>query len=234
MQVLICDDHPIVASALGMTLETAFDAQVHIALSCSQALGKVREIGQLDLLMLDLHIPGEDPRGNLAAARAACPGTPIMVFSGSDDAHNLRLALEMDVAGFLPKSSSPEVVEAALRLVLAGGRYLPDAVRLLALGEPVPTPTPAPAPTLAGAQVVSAHATANATANGGADGHAGLTTRQRHVLQLLAQGSPNKQIARELGISPATVKVHVAQVLATLGAGNRTEAVMMAHQRGLL
>lgn len=212
MQVLICDDHPIVASALGMTLETAFDAEVHIALNCSQALDKVGQIGPLDLLMLDLHIPGEDARGNLAAARAACPDTPIMVFSGSDDAHNLRLALEMDVAGFLPKSSSPEVVEAALRLVLAGGRYLPDAVRLLALGE-------APAESFHG--------------HGSADGHA-LTVRQRHVLQLLAQGSPNKQIARELGISPATVKAHVAQVLAALGAGNRTEAVMIARQRGLL
>jgi DNA-binding NarL/FixJ family response regulator len=143
-----------------MTLETAFDAQVHIALNCSQALDKVGQIGPLDLLMLDLHIPGEDARGNLAAARAACPDTPIMVFSGSDDAHNLRLALEMDVAGFLPKSSSPEVVEAALRLVLAGGRYLPDAVRLLALGEPAPAPS-----------------------NGFADGHSALTARQHHVLQ---------------------------------------------------
>ncbi len=214
MQVLICDDHPIVASALGMTLETAFDAQVHIVLNCSQALDRIREIDRLDLLMLDLHIPGEDARGNLAAARAACPDTPIMVFSGSDDVHNLRLALEMDVAGFLPKSSSPEVVEAALRLVLAGGRYLPDGVRLLALGEAEP-----------------AHP---AHSHGAAGGPAVLTARQRHVLQLLAQGSPNKQIARDLGISPATVKAHVAQVLAALGAGNRTEAVMMAHQRGLL
>lgn len=214
MQVLICDDHPIVAAALGMTLETAFDAQVHIALNCAQALEQIRQIDRLDLLMLDLHIPGEEARGNLAAARAACPDTPIVVFSGSDDAHNLRLALEMDVAGFLPKSSPPEVVEAALRLVLAGGRYLPDAVRLLALAEPAPV------------RVV--------TTNGAGAAPATLTVRQRHVLQLLAQGSPNKQIARELGISPATVKAHVAQVLAALGAGNRTEAVMVAHQRGLL
>lgn len=214
MQVLICDDHPIVAAALGMTLETAFDAQVHIALNCAQALEQIRQIDRLDLLMLDLHIPGEEARGNLAAARAACPDTPIVVFSGSDDAHNLRLALEMDVAGFLPKSSPPEVVEAALRLVLAGGRYLPDAVRLLALAEPAPV------------RVV--------TTNGAGAAPATLTVRQRHVLQLLAQGSPNKQIARELGISPATVKALVAQVLAALGAGNRTEAVMVAHQRGLL
>jgi len=214
MQVLICDDHPIVAAALGMTLETAFDAQVHIALNCAQALEQIRQIDRLDLLMLDLHIPGEEARGNLAAARAACPDTPIVVFSGSDDAHNLRLALEMDVAGFLPKSSPPEVVEAALRLVLAGGRYLPDAVRLLALAEPAPV------------RVVPT--------NGAGAAPTTLTVRQRHVLQLLAQGSPNKQIARELGISPATVKAHVAQVLAALGAGNRTEAVVVAHQRGLL
>lgn len=225
MQILICDDHPIVASALGMTLETAFDAQVHITLNCSQALAKVAEVDRLDLVMLDLHIPGEDARSNLIAARAACPDTPILVFSGSDDACNLRLALEMDVAGFLPKSSSPEVVEAALRLVLAGGRYLPDAVRLLALGDGAPA-----AANVAPAN--SAHLNSAPINSGGEPG--GLTTRQQHVLQLLEQGSPNKQIARELGISPATVKAHVAQVLATLGAMNRTEAVMMARQRGLL
>jgi len=98
--------------------------------------------------------------------------------------------------------------------VLAGGRYLPDAVRLLALAEPAPV------------RVVPT--------NGAGAAPTMLTVRQRHVLQLLAQGSPNKQIARELGISPATVKAHVAQVLAALGAGNRTEAVMVAHQRGLL
>lgn len=212
MQVLICDDHPIVASAMGMTVEAAFDAEVHIAHSCADALDRARTMGAVDLLLLDLHIPGEDPRENLNAARAACPQTPVVVFSGSEDPDHLRMALEMDVHGFLPKSSRPEVVEAALRLVLAGGRYLPDAVRTLALEAAAPATPPAPA-TL---------------------GEAGLTERQMQVLHLLANGSANKQIARDLGISPSTAKAHVAQVLSVLGATNRTEAVAIARGRGLL
>jgi two-component system, NarL family, nitrate/nitrite response regulator NarL len=209
MQVLICDDHPIVASAMGMTVEAAFDAQVHIAHSCADALARAQALGAVDLLLLDLHIPGEDPRANLNAARAACPQTPVVVFSGSEDPDHLRMALEMDVHGFLPKSSRPEVVEAALRLVLAGGRYLPDAVRTLALEA-----NPAPA----NATVVDTS----------------LTDRQMQVLRLLAGGSANKLIARDLGISPSTAKAHVAQVLSVLGAANRTEAVAIARGRGLL
>ncbi len=212
MQVLICDDHPIVASAMGMTVEAAFDAEVHIAHSCADALDRARSMGAVDLLLMDLHIPGEDPRENLNAARAACPQTPVVVFSGSEDPDHLRMALEMDVHGFLPKSSRPEVVEAALRLVLAGGRYLPDAVRTLAL-EAAAAATPPATATLA---------------------EAGLTDRQMQVLHLLANGSANKQIARDLGISPSTAKAHVAQVLSVLGAANRTEAVALARGRGLL
>ncbi|MFN3470155.1 MAG: LuxR C-terminal-related transcriptional regulator [Novosphingobium sp.] len=209
MQVLICDDHPIVAAAMGMTVEAAFDAQVHIAHSCADALDRMRQLGTVDLLLLDLHIPGEDPRENLRSARAACPHTPVVVFSGSEDPHHLRMALEMDVHGFLPKSSRPEVVEAALRLVLAGGRYLPDAVRHLALETAAHVPVAPPIESC-------------------------LTDRQLQVLHLLANGSANKLIARELGISPFTAKAHVAQVLSALGAANRTEAVAIARGRGLL
>jgi len=220
MRVLICDDHPIVASAIGMTLESAFAAQVQIVNTCAAALEQARAAGPFDLLMLDLHIPGEDPVGNLRAARVACPETPIVVFSGSEDPAHLRLALELDLNGFMPKSSRPEVLEAALRLVMAGGRYLPDAVRSLALagtvGETSASSDPAPAP--------------EAALSSGSE----LTERQREVLRLLASGAANKQIARALGISPYTVKAHVAQVLMVLGATNRTQAVDLARRQGLL
>ena len=228
MRVLICDDHPIVAAALGMTLEAGFAAEVAIVGDCAAALAALAADGPVDLVLLDLNIPGEDAATNLAAMRAACPETPLVVFSGSDDPEQLRLALAMDVHGFLPKSARPEVLEAALRLVLAGGRYLPDTVRRLALaGEtpammtpavpsPAPAPAPAPAPTPAPAP---SH---------------GLTARQQQVLERLASGCPNKQIARELGISPFTAKAHVAQLLLVLGAANRTEAVAIARARALI
>ena len=121
------------------------------------------------------------------------------------------MVLELDVRGFLPKSARPEVLEAALRLVLAGGRYLPDAVRDLVL------------------EGSGGSGAAEATAPDGA-----LTERQREVLHLLASGCANKQIARDLGISPSTAKAHVAQILTVLGAANRTEAVALARGRGLL
>jgi DNA-binding NarL/FixJ family response regulator len=165
-------------------------------------------------MLLDLHIPDEDPFANLRAARAALPDTLIVVFSGSEDAAHLRLALELDVRGFIPKSSNPEVIEAALRLVLAGGRYLPDPVRMMALAGPAgelrPRESLYPGPAR------------------------DLTERQIEVLRMLAGGAENKQIARALGISPYTVKAHVAQVLQLLGASNRTQAVDIARRQGVI
>ena len=195
-----------------MTLETVFEAEVEIAGSCSRALDLAKAAGPFDLLMLDLNIPQEDPLDNLRATREACPDTPIVVFSASEDPVHLRAALELDVQGFIPKSARPEVIEAALRLVLAGGRYLPEPVRVMAL----------------------AGAADDLGAEAGQPGAAALTARQIEVLRMLAGGAENKQIARTLGISPYTVKAHVAQVLQVLGASNRTQAVDMARQQGVL
>ena len=215
MKILVVDDHALVREGLRQVLK-GLGELTHILEACDgrQALALADAHDDLDLVRLDFHLPDMGGLEAIDALASKHPELPILVLSGTVDPHLVREVLARGAAGFLPKSSSPEVVEAALRLVLAGGRYLPDAVRLLALGEAAP-PLPV-------------------AANGAGDGHAVLTARQRHVLQLLAQGSPNKQIARELGISPATVKAHVAQVLAALGAGNRTEAVMIARQRGLL
>jgi DNA-binding NarL/FixJ family response regulator len=220
MQVLICDDHPIVASAIGMTLENTFDAEVRVVSSCAAALGEATTQGPFDLLLLDLHIPGENPADNLRAARQTCPHTPIVVFSGSEDPAHLRLALEFDVRGFIPKSAPPEVIEAALRLVLAGGRYLPDHVRMLALSG-LPAGPVAGQPAAAPSVPVKLE-------------DIRLTERQHEVLRMLARGAANKEIARHLGISPHTVKAHVAHVLMVLGASNRTHAVDLARRQELL
>jgi two-component system, NarL family, nitrate/nitrite response regulator NarL len=221
MRVLICDDHPIVASAIGMTLETRFGAQVEIATCCAAALDLARADGPFDLLLLDLHIPHEDPLDNLRAVREVCPETPIVVFSASEDIAHLRHALALDVRGFIPKSSRPEVIEAALRLVLAGGRYLPEPVGLMALGG------------AASGDGSADHAATSAAAKV-APAPACLTERQIEVLRMLAGGAENKQIARTLGISPYTVKAHVAQVLQCLGAHNRTQAVDLARRQGVI
>lgn len=221
MKVLICDDHPIVAAALAATLDRLFAAEAVLVHSFAKAreLLADRPAILFDLCILDLHIPGEDAQSNLRALRDVLGATPILVFSGSSDDADLRMTLELGLNGFLAKSAVPEMIEAAVRLVLAGGRYLPERVADLAL------------------QTTSASAPGRAqpeSAPRSTEGHGRLTPRQRRVLGLMAEGHPNKIIAQDLGISPATVKVHVAQVIAMLGASNRTEAVARARNLGLL
>ncbi len=164
-----------------------------------------------DLILCDLGMPGATPLAGLAGVRAAAPETPLVVVTASDDDTVMLETFGAGVSGYLPKSSTGAVIEAAIRLVLAGGRYIPPRMIALAAGADEAAEMPA------------AHA-----------GVARLTDRQLDVLHELARGQANKEIARALGLSPATVKTHVAAVIAALGATNRTEATFNARAWGLL
>jgi two-component system nitrate/nitrite response regulator NarL len=208
MQVLICDDHPFMARALAMAMESALGAEVTVVHRFADAAATAATLTDLRLCLVDFHIPGEDSAAGLGALRAAAPEARLLVFSGSEADADLRVALAAGAHGFLPKSASPDVIEAAVKLVLAGGRYLPERVEALAFGTAEPPPAPPRTDTLTG--------------------------RQRDVLDHVARGLSNKEIARELAISPATVKVHVAQIIGILEASNRTEAVANARRAGLI
>ncbi len=208
MQVLICDDHPFMARALAMAMEQALGAEVTVVHRFADAAATAATLCDLRLCLVDFHIPGEDSAAGLGALRAAAPEARLLVFSGSEVDADLRIALAAGAHGFLPKSASPDVIEAAVKLVLAGGRYLPERVEALAFGSAEPPPTPPRTDALTG--------------------------RQRDVLGHVARGLSNKEIARELAISPATVKVHVAQIIGILEASNRTEAVANARRAGLI
>ena len=208
MQVLICDDHPFMARALAMAMESALGAEVTVVHRFADAATTAATLADLRLCLVDFHIPGEDSGAGLATLRDAAPEARLLVFSGSESDADLRIALAAGAHGFLPKSASPDVIEAAVKLVLAGGRYLPERVETLAFGNAEP-----------------AAAAPRAEA---------LTGRQRDVLGHVARGLSNKEIARELAISPATVKVHVAQIIGILEASNRTEAVANARRAGLI
>jgi DNA-binding NarL/FixJ family response regulator len=205
-------------------IENAFDATVHVVHDYRHALAIVAEQTAIELCLLDLHIPGDDARAGIAALQASLPDARMVVFSGSAEDADLMLALDLKMHGFLPKSSSPPVVEAALRLVMAGGVYLPSGIGELALRnagrEPLVQPLgdePGPAPSAA---IDTGYGT--------------LSDRQLMVLQYVAVGRSNKEIARELAISPATVKAHVANIIAVLGASNRIEAASRARALGLI
>ena len=210
MYILVVDDHALLRGGMRFLLRSLDPGlQMDDAADCAQALERVAA-RSYDLLLLDLKMPGLNGLEALDALREAAPATPLVVLSGEDNPGVVRAAIERGAMGFIPKSSTPEVLVQALRLVLAHGVYLPPAV----LGSA----RAAPATSL------------------GASGEVllpGLTLRQMDVLRCVIRGLPNKIIARELDVSEGTVKAHLTLVLRALGARNRTEAVYAAAKLGL-
>ena len=162
-----------------------------------------------DLIISDLIMPGSPPLEGIRRLHQAAPETPVLVVTGNEDDDILLALFDLGVAGFAPKTSKSAVIEAAIRLVLAGGRYLPPRLMELAARYRSSVTTPSSAVPR-------------------------LTDRQADVLRLIAGGRSNKEIARELDLSPATIKAHIAAALAALAAANRTEAVMKARTMGLI
>lgn len=211
MRVLLVDDHKLFREGLKAIL-AGFEAGIALDEAGDAAEGIARaSAASYDLILLDLKMPGTEGMDALRAVREAVPGTPVVVLSGEEYAHVVRAAIELGAMGFIPKSSSPEVLMQALRLILAGGVYLPPAVL-----DSRPAAAPPPAKPQPGDAKLP-----------------GLTERQMDVLRCVIQGKPNKVIARELDISEGTVKAHLSAVMQALGAHNRTEAVYAAAKLGL-
>lgn len=212
MNILLVDDHALFREGLKFLLRS-LDAALNIyeANDCAKGL-ELATARTYDLALLDLKMPGVTGLDALAALRNAIPAAPLVVLSGEDNPGVVRAAIEHGAMGFIPKSSTPEVLIQALRLVLARGVYLPPAV--------LDTSGPA--------------ATRAVSADGeGPTMLPGLTARQMDVLRHVIQGKANKIIARELNVSEGTVKAHLSSVLHALGARNRTEAVYAAAKLGL-
>jgi two-component system, NarL family, nitrate/nitrite response regulator NarL len=208
MNVLLVDDHPLFREGLRSLLERMdVKARVAEAESCEAALALgERDASTFDLILLDLALPGMNGIEGLARLRARFPTTPVVIVSASYDASHVKQAIDRGAQGFIPKSTPPDLLMSALRLIFSGGIYIPEFVMH---GEP--------------AQPQSR------------DGSApNLTSAQGRVLSLLAQGHSNKAIGNTLDISDNTVRAHVSAILRTLNATNRTEAVRVAMRLGLV
>lgn len=208
MKVLVADDHAIFRQGLRVVLGD-LDPAVEIleAADFGEALAIAREAQNLSLLLADLRMPQMDGFEGLKALRRVLPRAPIMVLSASEEAADLFGALESGASGYLPKSAPAPVILEALRLVLAGGVYVP---RELVSGGRLLPQMPA------------------------GSGRAGiLTPRQHEVLALIADGHSNKEIAYRIGTSEGTVKVHITAIMRALGVRNRVQLLLAAEQRGI-
>ncbi len=211
MHVLLVDDHALFREGLKFILR-GLDEHLLIGEAGSvDAAIAMQEVPPFDLILLDLNLPGVGDLEALASVRAAFPQAPIVVLSGEDDPRMIRATIEQGAMGFVPKSSTPEILIQALRLILAHGVYLP----LSALDSEEPL-----------GDAVEASANPDTILRN-------LSPRQVEVLRCVIRGDPNKLIARKLSLSESTVKQHLSAVLRTVGARNRTEAVYAAAKLGL-
>ncbi len=214
MKTLLIDDHVLFRQGIKFLLSD-LDAGIEFceADSCQMALDNYR--GQpIDVILLDYHIPGEKCPEALSKLKQVFYTASIVILSGEDDPYIIRASIENGAAGFIPKSSTQEVLIAALRLVMAGGTYLPS--RTLQTIKPS----------------TGLFNTAYEPPAGNPISH--LSRRQREVLLNAVKGKVNKVIARELAISESTVKAHLSSAYRALGVNNRTEAVFVAAKLGLL
>jgi DNA-binding NarL/FixJ family response regulator len=205
MHILVIDDHPLVREGLKHVLAGLQDgAQVTEAADADAALAALGHRPDFDLVLLDVNLPGRDGLSLLAEIGRVAPDLPVVMLSGVQDPALMRASLDAGAAGFIPKSSLSHVVLPALRLVLAGGVYVPpEMLRTPGSGAP---DSEAPA----------------------------LTERQRQVLRLIAGGDSNKEIAARLQLSEPTVKGHIVAVFRALGVHTRTQAIAAAARLGLV
>ena len=207
LKILVVDDHPMISVALADVLRgLAAKVDTLIANSGAMALQLAALHPDLDLLLLDLGLPDADGFDLLARLRARCPGVPLAVVSGSEREQDMRRALAAGALGFIPKSTPPAKLLQAIRQVLAGDIYLPAALS----AAPAPAVHPA-----------------------GESANEALSERQLDVLRLICTGKSNKFIGQELALSEKTVKGHVTAIFRSLGVVNRTQAALMAQERGL-
>jgi len=215
MKILVVDDHAMVREGVRHALESmGGEVNVIEARDAAEALRAVEQHANLDLVLLDLGLPGSDGFEILERLHRHHAALPVIIVSASDDRSRVMTALSLGAAGFIPKSCGRDVTLQAVRLVLAGGVYIPPEA--IGLGKAYMSGTSASMEQLVGGARPL-----------------GLTERQAEVLALLARGKPNKIIAAELDIAEPTVKAHVTEILRALKVTNRSQAVIAARRMGI-
>ncbi|MFQ3310824.1 response regulator transcription factor [Candidatus Njordibacter sp. Uisw_039] len=204
MQFIIADDHPLFRTAMAHTLRQRFSgAQISEVGSLPELLSLLKTGIEVDLLLLDLHIPEAHGFTGLVQVNEHFPEVPIMIVSGNDHSSVIHKAVALGASGFLPKSSSNEDIAVAIDAVVQGQVWIPANLPAVAVG-------------LGDEQT--------------AERIASLTPQQLRVLTMIGEGLYNKQIASELSVTDATVRAHVTEIFRKLGVTNRTQAVIFFNR----
>jgi len=205
VKMLLADDHPLFREGVKPVLHKLDpDLDLIEAIDYPSAFAAMHRAGEVDLALIDLHMPGMSGMDGVIRFRAAFPEIPLVVLSASELAEDIHRLLAAGALGYVTKSSPSEVILGALRLVLAGGVYIPPSVLDQHSGADPDPARPGP-----------------------------LTARQMEVLRELAKGQSNKQIAKALEVTEGTVKIHLAAIFRILKVNNRTEAVLVAQKMGI-
>lgn len=209
MRILFADDHPLFREGVKPVLEKlAPEVEIIEAKDYPAAFEAARQHGDLDLALLDLYMPGMPGLDGIVRFRASFPKIPLAVLSASDERENIQRLLASGALGYISKASPSDVILSALRLILAGGVYIPPSL----LNDPSEE-----------ANRLMAEAGKQES----------LTRRQVEVLRELAKGLNNKQIAHNLNVTEGTVKIHLATIFRVLNVNSRTEALLLAQKMGL-
>ena len=202
-RLLIADDHPLFRGALREAVAGLVDRAAITEAGTFEEMSKLLdESGEVDLILLDLSMPGVRGFSGLMYLRAQYPSVPVIVVSANDDPAVIRRCMEFGASGFIPKTVGVEAMREALSRVLEGGIWTPPDVDL------------SPRTDAETADLMARLLT--------------LTPQQTRVLMMLSEGLLNKQIAYNLSVSEATVKAHVSAILQKLGVESRTQAVIAA------
>jgi DNA-binding NarL/FixJ family response regulator len=205
-EILIADDHPLFRSALHQALSLGLgpDARLVEAESIADLETRLTEKSDWDLVLLDLNMPGAYGFSGLVLLRGQYPQVPVVMVSAQEEAAVVVKSREFGASGFIPKSSSLETIQKAVRTVLDGDVWWPPQVN----------------------ESISVSAEAKAAS----EGLASLTPQQFRVLTMVCEGLLNKQIAYELSVSEATIKAHVTAIFRKLNVRTRTQAALLLQQ----
>ena len=205
-QVIVADDHPLFRSALVQAVQSVLNSEIFQAANFQEVEALLQQHQDIELVLLDLNMPGNDGLTGVTSVINAYPGVSVVVVSAQEDPRTIRRAMDFGSSGFIPKSSPIEVLSEAVEIVLEGGSWLPEniSLQLQHLGS--------------------------SDSQQFAEKLKILTPHQFSVLKLLADGLLNKQIAYQLNVQETTIKQHVSAILKKLEVYNRTQAGVIFKQ----